>query len=175
VTFQTPTALYPRISVDSLGSGDWVRFDSVNFLDGQFDSVTLYYWWDWTTYDKNDAVRLRLDSPGATPIASFANFTGGSSRGYTPADTASAALSAVTGIHSLYVTVEGAARWLQLDKLKLRGRMAVTASDAKTYYVATNGSDETGQHLQNPRRHLPRNRAALVFRRCGFAIDIRGI
>lgn len=32
----------PAISVENLGNGNWVKFDSVNFLNGQFDSLEIH-------------------------------------------------------------------------------------------------------------------------------------
>jgi hypothetical protein len=149
-TYITNQDQNPANTVWDLGNGNWLRWDNVNFLDGQFDSISLYYYWDWTT-GVSQAVRFRIDSPTATPIASITNFKGGAGYGYVAPDSLKTGLTRTTGLHSLYLTVEGSAKWLRVDRVRLSGTFSVAATDARTYCVATNGSDANdGLSIDSP-------------------------
>ena len=61
----------PRISVNKCGNGDWIRCDSVSFLNGEYDSLSLYYFCSWPQDASNGYVRVQVDSPTGTVIATF--------------------------------------------------------------------------------------------------------
>jgi len=148
------------VDVHDLGNGNWLRFDNINFLQDQYDTVTMFWW----SQGSSGPVRFRLDSPTATPIASITSFGGGAGGpGTWNSDSVRTRLSAATGVHSLYMTIEGSASWLRLDKIRLTGRLTAAVADAKTYYVATNGNDgNDGLSLTAPFRTI--QHAASVMR-----------
>jgi len=166
-TFSATTDKDPAISVRDLHNGMWLRFDNVNFLEGQYDSVTLFQWAWIQSASANNVVRLRLDSQTAAPVASISGFRTTGGIGYGPSETIKGVLQRVTGMHTVFVTIEGfdlaANNILHLDKILLSGTMSVAASDAKAYYVAVNGDDgNDGLSLDRPFRTI--QKAALVMK-----------
>ena len=141
-------------TVNNLGNGDWISFDGINFGDSAYQSVTLFYSSGYI--DQPTArVRLRLDSPTGTIIATV--------NGIPASGMASGLLSSTAGVHSVYLTFEGGATILNLDKLQLSGNMAIKANDAKTYYVSTLGDDaNNGLSTTAPFRTI--SKAAAVMR-----------
>ena len=155
----------PAVCVRNLKTGDWLRFDNVNFLEGQYDTIALCYW-GWAQSMPHGTVRFRLDSPTATPVATvFTYSTAG--YGYDKSASAKAALPRTTGVHTLYVTIEDIAgngeSNLAIDKVLLIGTITVASAEAKIYYVAPNGSDANdGLSLATPFRTI--QKAATIMR-----------
>jgi len=139
--YSNTTDKEPAISIRDMGGGCWARYDSINFLNGEYDSISFYGWWWENASWANNAVRIRIDSPTSTPIASFNPASNTRPIGE-PATFIRTKLAKVTGIHMVFFTVEGNEKWINaFDKLKLSGAVTVTAADARTYYVAAYGSD----------------------------------
>jgi hypothetical protein len=139
--------------IQKLGGGNWVRFDNVNFAAGEFDSVALFGWW-WDVNLATDWVRIRLDSPTASPIASMSPSK--NAQGFPlPSTGITVKLAPASGVHTLYVTIEGTAEWFRFDKIRLSGTITASATDAKTYYVAADGSDgNDGLSIDKPFRTI---------------------
>ena len=129
-------------SVDGFGNGDWVRFDSINFADGAFDSITVSYWCAWPNDGTNSRIRIRIDSQTGTILGTIgAPIPATGDHMHNASSRTATTLASTTGIHNLYLTFEGNANICDLDKIRLSGSMTISAADAKTYYVATDGSD----------------------------------
>ena len=165
-----PTANY--LWVDSLGNNDWLRYDSINFMNGGFDSVVVWYWNSdgWAMDGKQ--VIVRIDSPQGTVIGSIALH----SVGDWMAVPAAAALSVrPTGIHPVYLTFSGDAHYVcDVDKFGFTGKMAAGPSDAKTYYVSTTGNDaDSGTSVGRPFRTI--GKAASVMKPGSRCLIRRGI
>jgi len=158
-TFSATTDKDMAIAVRDLHNGMWLRFDNVNFLEGQYDTVTLSLWTWIQSSSAANVVQLRLDSQTATPVASVSGFRTTGQYGYQPSETIKAVLQRVTGVHTLFVTIQGfetsANNTLHLDWIRLSGSMTTTAADAQTYYVSVNGDDgNNGLTLDKPFRTI---------------------
>jgi len=151
-TFGPPQNINPRIAVVNCGSGDWIRWDSVQLLNGEFDSAKLNYFTGYPQDNSGALVRLRLDSPTGTIIATIDRLGRQRAIQGEPSATITVPLSKATGTHSLVMTFEGSSNICDIDKITLLGTMTATAADAKTYYVAaTVGSDgNDGLSIDHP-------------------------
>jgi len=124
-----------------LSSGEWIRFDNINFGDaGQYDQIEILQSRD-AQFDSvaGATVRIHLDSPGGTLLATFDK----------PLDEwywyrQRLELPAVSGVHSIYVSVGGAnaqnmaisaVRLLQ-ESVPVGDKLTVTASSPGTPAVA---------------------------------------
>jgi hypothetical protein len=124
--------------VDSLGNGDWLRFDSINFMDGGFDSVYVWYWKYYGFSLHTMQAVVRIDAPQGTVIGTIAlkDMSGWLSV------SAGAALSVrPTGIHSVYLSFTGDTYVCDADKLVFKGKATASPADAKIYYVSISGND----------------------------------
>jgi hypothetical protein len=139
-------------SVDGFGNGDWVRFDSINFADGAFDSITVSYWCSWPNDGTNSRIRIRIDSQTGAILGTIgAPVPGTGDHMHYGSSRIATTLTLTTGIHNLYLTFEGNANICDLDKIRLSGSMTISAADTKTYYVATDGSDANdGLSIDHP-------------------------
>ena len=154
-TFDPPVDKEPRIAVRDIGNGNWLRFDSVSFMDGGYDSIALCLWTGYPHNLSGATIRVRLDSPTGTTIATFTSLPSTSQIGYVPATATVRPLSATTGVHTIYLTFEGSSSICDLDKIRFSGTMTATAQDAKTYYVSTSGDDGSdGLSLTAPFRTI---------------------
>ena len=166
------------LDVDSLGKDDWLRYDSVNFLDGGFDSVIVWYYKDEEWKLNGGQVIVRIDSPQGTAIATVAlrNFAGQVS---VPAGTRLSVRP--SGVHSVYLTFSytGAGydtpnHICDVDKFSFRGQASANASDAAVYYVSTSGADgNIGTSRDLPFRTI--RKAASVMKPGGRCIIRQGI
>jgi hypothetical protein len=141
-----------RNSVQYLGTGNWLRYDSVNFTTGVFDSVVFRN----AGFNANANIRkahLKLGSPTGADLAVF------DMRAYGWSDMPTKALSTkLTGYQTLCLTFEGgdSVCWIA-DYLKFRGTATYNASEASTYYVAPNGDDgNNGLSLEKPFKTIQR-------------------
>jgi hypothetical protein len=173
-TFTSSQDREPAIAIKNLGNGDWVRFDSVDFMSGEFDSVALWAWWEDLRGSAagSAAATLRLDSLKGQVIASidFTNIAPSDILHATSKPVATA-LAHITGIHSLFVIFSGTNQtfWVDnhkfmrgFDKIHLWGTATISPAEARTYYVAVNGSDAAdGLTLQTPFRTI-RKAAAVM-------------
>jgi hypothetical protein len=170
-TFGPPQDREPRLGVGNCGQGDWVRFDSVNFMNGEYDSLDLNCWtvWEipgagvrhWFTNGSSAAVRVDAANGPALatiPLASTPLF------GYEPSTRFKTAITLTTGIHSVFLTFAGADTVCQVDKFCLRGHATANSADAHAYYVsASTGSDANdGLSLDRPFRTI--RKAALIMK-----------
>jgi hypothetical protein len=151
--YNPPVDHNPRYAITELGAGDWLRFDSINFYNGEFTSVTISYH---ASYYTTGTIRFRLDSPTGTIFGSLTNIPETRSMINDPPFQHSGTLSAVTGIHTVYVTFEGPATFCDLDWIRFSGQMTVNPANAKTFYVAADGDDNlnSGVTLQSPYRTI---------------------
>jgi hypothetical protein len=141
-TFDVPTDKESRTGVLNFQNGNWIRFDSINFLAGEYDTLRLYYWSAWPQDASGASVRVRLDSPTGTIIGSFTNLAGTPDYGYETSTPKLITITRTTGVHSLVLTVEGGGGTiLSMDRLRLSGTMTSSPGDAVTYYVSTTGDD----------------------------------
>jgi len=136
VSLPPPAYNEPMLGVPKCGDGNWLMYDSINFADGVYDSVTLSY-----LLNAGDLVAqatFRLDSPTGTAIATIdRKFTWG-----WPALSISVPLAKTIGIHSLYMVFAGAGASIFVDNFTLRGNTTIKPGDAQTYYVdAAKGFD----------------------------------
>jgi len=151
------------VSVPNCGNGDWIRFDSVSFLTGEFDSVTICYWARNKAGNPQNTqgaiVRVRLDSPTGTIVGSISNIPQTVDYGYGPSVKWSGAMLEASGVHTVYITFEGSAIILSLDWVEFSGMATIRPEDAVVYYVdAVNGSDalNNGLSIANPFRTIQR-------------------
>ena len=155
----------PRVALRHFSNNDWIKWDSVNFLNGEFDSLCIYYWSSWPQDLSGATVRARLDSPTGTVIATFSGLSGTGGFGYQPSSPKSTALTAATGLHTLYLTFSGGSDIMDLDKIRLAGNMVVQPSDAKTWWVdGTDGSDAVNDGLSEGRPFKTIRKAASMMR-----------
>ena len=141
----------PRIGIYHCGNGDWIRWDSVGFYSGEYDSVSLYYWAQWPQDNTGAFVRLRADSPTGTIIASFDQLSRQRAIPGEPSACITSAAAKVTGNHTIFLTFEGSADICDIDKIRLSGTIVAGPADAKTYYVSVAGSDANdGLSIDHP-------------------------
>jgi hypothetical protein len=153
VTFDAPVDKNPRISINACGNGDWIRYDSISFLNGEYDSMALYYFVSYPQDASNGYVRVRVDSPTGAVIATFSGLGNQRAVQGEPAAHLTAQLAQVTGMHTVYLTFAGSNNICDVDKMKFIGRITAAPSDAKTYYVSTTGDDgHDGLSLDSPFR-----------------------
>lgn len=116
--------------VSGLNAGEWVSYDNINFGDaGQYDLLDILHIRDPSTGFPNSLdgveVQVRIDSPSGLLIAEFQDLTVGSSSDRWRADRT--ALSSVSGVHSIYVSVTGSnSANLALGSLRLLQSAAPT-------------------------------------------------
>jgi len=131
----------------------WVLFRSVDFMQGVFDSVTVYTATGWQYHNPDLSytayVEFRTGSRtgpvvARTQIGRFDAITGTAWKG--------AFLSNVTGVHDVYVTFSAQRDTVcTFDRFVFTGAMALSAGDARDYYVSTNGRDTNdGRSLDTP-------------------------
>jgi hypothetical protein len=154
-TLDPPKTNAPRISVNKCGNGDWLRYDSISFLNGEYDSMALYYFVSYPQDASNGYVRVRIDSPTGTVIATITGL--GSQRAVQgePAAHLTVPLARVTGAHTVYLTFSGSDNICDVDRMTLIGIMTASPGDAKTYYVSTAGDDGSdGLSIDRPFRTI---------------------
>jgi hypothetical protein len=135
-----------RNAVQYLGNGDWLRYDSVNFCAGVFDSVAFRN----AGQGGNQTMRrahLKLGGPTGADVAVFDMAAGGWTALRTQALT-----TKLSGYQTLCLTFEGGDTvcWIA-DWLRFSGSATYTASEAATYFVAPDGNDgNNGLSLEKP-------------------------
>jgi hypothetical protein len=151
--FDPPVDKESRIGVQNFQNGNWIRFDSINFMAGEYDSLQIYYWSNGGSGQNASGatMRARIDSPTGTIIGSFSNIPGTRDYGYETSDPIKVAISDVTGVHSLVITFEGGSGpILTLDRVRLAGTYTTGPNDAQNYYVATTGDDNNNGTIGAP-------------------------
>jgi hypothetical protein len=153
----------PGSTIRNCGNGDWIRFDSIYFLAGEYDSMALYYFTGGSQNASNGIVSLRTDSPTGTVIASVSNLGRQRAVWGEPGKYLMVPLASTSGFHTVYLTFSGADNICDVDKIQLIGRMTSSAGDAKVYYVSTAGDDgNDGLSTDHPFRTI--QKAALVMK-----------
>jgi len=142
-----------RNRIREVGVGDWIRFDSMNFLSG-YDSIEV--WYNCYGYDgTGKRIEFRVDSATGPVFASVQLFWQNTWYSYP-----SRALISrpVAGMHSVYITVvtpypnDPVA---DIDRFRLFGNATIDPADAKTWYVSIAGSDANdGLSLARPFRTI---------------------
>jgi hypothetical protein len=135
-TFNVPPLKHEdHCSVRLVGNGDWLRFDSVNFCGGTFDSASFHS----AGYNGyKGGIHLRLGSPTGTDLAVWTEINGW---GYSPI-VKKPLSTKLTGYQTLYMTFEGADTLCTLvDWCRISGTATYNPSEAATYYVAPYGDD----------------------------------
>jgi len=172
--FDPPVDKEPRLGVKNLTNGSWIRFDSINLLNGEYDSIYVSLWTGYPHNPSGASIQIRLDSPTGTVLATISPIP--NTMPY--ANASSTALPAkpfasATGIHSIVITVQGGSGTIcDIDRFRLAGIMTTGANDAQTYYVATDGDDQAdGLDISRPFRTI--QKAATVMRP-GSICNIRG-
>ncbi len=133
--------------LSNLHDGSWIKFENFHFLDGELDSVAVYY----TREERTDwSIEFRLDSRTGTKIATV-DFTEGAGR----LSEIKVPISNVSGLHDLYIVVKTSSEPTgNLDRFAFIGKVSVPASsERKTYHVdAINGDDEvySGESADTP-------------------------
>ncbi|MBD3314364.1 MAG: carbohydrate-binding protein [Chitinivibrionales bacterium] len=147
--------------VEHCADGDWLRFDSVSFLEGEFDTVTVFMWRDWSYNVENSTISFRLDSPTAQPFAVLDSFPYSSH--YMAAPGKAAFTRSVLGVHTLYVTFEGSDNICSMDWIVFSGEKTAP-QQSFTYYVdAANGSnDNDGLTVGSPFKTIQRAAAVML-------------
>lgn len=134
--------------VEFLGNGNWLRFDSVNLMAGQFDSLRFRYAGYWG-HDANlgHKAHFKLDSLKGTDLLTI-DLAGGWFQFHPDRFPLS---TKVTGTHTIYLTFEGGDTVCQLaDYFTFMGTCTVNPSEAQTYYVGNYGSDNNdGKNVEN--------------------------
>jgi hypothetical protein len=156
-----PPAHEPRVSVQYLKAGDWLRYDSVNFASGEFDSVAFRSaGWSGRNGTTGHRVKLRLDSPTGTELVIIDLLNGG----WTPIVT-KVLSTKLTGIRTLCLTFEGGSGdtvcWIA-DWLRFSGQATVNISEAGTYYADPLGNDGNDGSINKPFKTI--QHAALIMK-----------
>jgi hypothetical protein len=163
--FDPPADKEPRLGVKSLANGNWVRFDSINFMNGEYDSIYISLWTGYPYNPAGASIQIRLDSPTGTVIATISTIPTTMPYGYAYSTVLPPAhLATTTGIHSIVLClVGGSGPACDIDRFRLAGTLTTTPTDAQTYYVATDGDDNAdGLDVSRPFKTI--QKAATVMR-----------
>jgi len=150
VVLLPPADQEPRNAIKDCSTGDWIRFDSVNFMDGCYNSFTA---WTWSA--GSGSVQVRLDSPTGTVAATAAQTVWNDRSANRPSTPVTTALARATGLHAVYLTFVGGNNVCDVDRIRFSGDMVAQPGDAVTFYVATDGNDASnGLTIQTPFRTI---------------------
>ena len=172
--FDPPADKEPRLGVRSLQNGNWVRFDSINFFNGEYDSMYVSLWTGTGTNPAGASIQLRLDSPTGTIIATVSSLPNVMRYGYAYSTVVPPVhVAATTGVHSVFLCIAGGSGpACDIDRFRLSGTMTIVPTDAQTYYVATDGNDQAdGLDVSRPFKTI--QKAASVMKP-GSVCKIRG-